>query len=726
MSERNPSGEPDDLDAIFTMMVSGLQEERRDPQVTALFDSAVMVEVELNKLDEPSDDMILDTLAALNDDLDQCGVLKAAAEVSGRLRPLVAEAVDDDDILALLSPTLSDLGPLLRDARGPYFQVSARNLICGAYDIKSAPITGFDGTQKTQHELVLNFNHGPDEDVTSGELYAYLDDIDLLIPEEPSALKVYDLINDKYPQIAEQLERLPANSKKDRKIIQALADFQLEIDWSHYPRHEEDERQQVLEYIEAYITNRVQLDNNLYAFSVHSALSAVDEQNQEFVIDLDEEADITATVEQIRLMPVRTETGTESYAIKIEVLASASERHSGSHTLYIPAAHISGFRNLRNKNLFKGKPKPAVTEKTYIEDTILPLSHGTDVDTATAVAATPPVEVREVSIEELNKGNDVERNLEQIHNLYKKLFEQCDVITANMFATYEEASEAREELDEVFTDFFAVLPENRVVVEAAGPGIYRLDATWDTDNIIVDSEAGTTTVRFDNTTPITGDPLAIKKGIYTGRCISAIAQGEDDGKYAVRAFMVFYEPKDEEPIRFGVPDMNIALFTMSPSREFFIDVNSKGTSVTIPEYDRIQSCRQAIGRLADQFPDLAGLPAQLSTLQDTFINADRSSFRPFENIDLLNEIGLRVGGDEEATAKTVDVLHDIFADHGVHVNGAMYDAEGKLQHEGYAGGIVKFVISTVNTIPVSEPMLVVEDEGDIHYVPLSTITSMRY
>jgi hypothetical protein len=96
------------------------------------------------------------------------------------------------------------------------------------------------------------------------------------------------------------------------------------------------------------------------------------------------------------------------------------------------------------------------------------------------------------------------------------------------------------------------------------------------------------------------------------------------------------------------------------------------------------------------------------------------------DINLINSIGLTVGGDEEASKRVVTALSEIIADHQVVVAGPMYTEDGTHVEFQELQGVVVDVNDSVDTIASGEPMLkLLSAERGVHYVPLSTIESMR-
>lgn len=716
----------DDLKALFDELTGPLAEQSRDRLMTDIVNSASWVELQLNDGPEVSDDTFTESLAVLNGDLEGNGVLGEQLIVTGKLRPVLADSIaaEGGTIMDIeLPPSISKYGELKRDDEGPYLEVADCELTCGQFAVLAKRGVHFSDASREYQGIILKLGLQPDEESQTLPFYSYLDDIARIEPKEPSFLKIYEMFDNDYPEIAEQLNELPADIRNDQHIVGALASFCLEIDWAKYPRHDEDERQALLEHIETYITNRVNFDTETYELWVYDYLYGVNKDNEQTVIEQPEEKRLAVVVNHVRLEEVETEGKVQRFAVMIEVQASARGHGNGRYRLYIPAANISGIRNLRN-NSFRPKGLEITSEEEMFVDDI-PVEGAAAIKQAIEQAA----------------GTEAPRSKEQdlieLDMLYKEMLARISVYTARRYSTIKEAREANIAISRILNAFRAAYPAHGVAIEASGPGVIAVNAHWDTDtDFTLDKETGIATIKLHNANTQVGDDLALQRGVFTNNFKGVIDYDVDADDYVVRPFLLCtttgIRPKD--PFILGAKQEGLPLLALQPNHQFAVELNNELVSIDVPELQQIQRAREKIERLRHELPDLPELPGQLSELLQRFVEVDRVKAELFEGIDLITSIGMSVANKERETDLAVAVLEDIFTNRLLEVRGAMYDNAGNVTVSGVVHSKVRYVVPGMPHLQVYEPMLVFEGDKDEDnpginqraYVPLSTLQRMIY
>lgn len=721
-------GKFDDFDAI----IHGFRRELEDPVVVRLFDKIRKAERALNQEGGEAVQVVrsAELLSELNEFMDEAGLLYEEMLVSGRVRPTLLEEFDEDELPDdIFPPELKDLGPILTDDHGSYIPVSQATLRSGALGTDSVLVDTIDGVEKWESRIVFNLNADLDDDDSGCWTYAYLEDLDLLKPVEPSDLKVRQEINEMYPEIAAQLRELPHNCGDDAAIIDALSNFRLVVDWSKYPRIDTEGRLQLLDYIERYITDRVVFDTTAYTMTVRDILIAVDPQGNRSVQELPEPITLSGKIGHARLLheSAADDGSLSHYRMMVELLAPSAARGGGNHLLYIPAAAVSDVHNTRNSFTFQ-QPMEEFDDPADNDELLPPPIFELVGDEGDDDGPEFTVEVIKNGDTDMERVSENERELAALDARIKELFAAATEITAQLYPSHELAIAARDRLNKLVHDFTTLYPDDRpIVLDVAGPGVHYLQLDRDPNIIEGTDEDRTIQLNFRNYELHSGDPLMEKQGIYQRKAHTYVLPVVDTDNFAVITFLMFGDTTPEAPIGFGPSELGIAMYTLSPSRQFFANLNGKEVSITIPEYERLKRGRDAIKQVGKLYPDLEGLPEQLTKLYDIFVAADPNTYTELADVSLVNAIGDAVGGDEEASRLVVDVLADVFIGRPVQVVGDMYDDDGRKVHGQHLRSMVSNVVATNANIEVLEPMLVIEAaEGKHWYVPLSSIQRVSY
>lgn len=693
--------------SLFEAIIQGLRDEKRDPIFDDVMTQVVQAEIALNRaggtIDHATRQSVLETL---NTALENAQLLGRPVRVTGRLR--IAEGIidDDDDREEMVAVALGDMGTEQRDESGAYFAVYDEMYLCGSFELESKDTTDYTGNPMQHHRVILNLTPESEGDDASGWLVAYPDDLSEFAPDEPSHLKVEHELAEKYPELREQLDELPSDCGKDKKILRALHKFALEIDWSQYPHLPQQDRLQLLDFCERYITKRINLDTTQYRFLLKGMIVGVD-GNERFIEEIEKPRELNARIGHVRLLETAAADDSESrvYLPMLETFAPSEERGTGDEIVYIPVLSIVGFENTRNKRLF--------SRETTIYS---PLDQAVEVPENTASEVEPLVF-------ETKQPANRQEELTQLEANFTKLLEVIDEVKNRAFSSLEEAREVRDGLDEVIRKFYETMPKERILFEADGPGVLYMPLEM---SVGVDDEEDEMTIELSNLVLAEGDIFSPQRGYFTGRTQTGIGPIEgNESLFGIDVQMLFAAeysggslPVYHEEIP-GVP-----VYMLTPSKLFVVKPNLD-THIVIPELERLRKCNTAIGRVATQLPDLIFLPVYLDELRQE-IESETSEFIDAD-VERLNEIGIMVGGDERGSDLVGDALAEIIGQRGVAIVGPAYDDTGKLILSGETHGQIEGIVTTQPTINVEEPMLaVVQPDGAKRFVPLSTIERFQF
>lgn len=725
-----------DFNAEFKKMMGGLEEEQHDPVATALLGSAIASEAKLAKTlreagevpDELQDKIIRD----LNDRSDKAKILDNNVIVTGKVRSQIDFSSLGEEFLPAC---VKDLGKLLHDERGPYYDVLQHTFTCDIFDIDTVQINPDDPDSDAYELRVMMYLNSAMDDADPGDdgvLYVYPSELEAFVPEEPSSLKIKQEITKRYPKIARQLDTLPVDCGNDKAIVAALRDLQVEIDWRDYPRHSEDERERLVDNIERYVTDRLKFDTAQYGLEVRGNKADIDNQDAPST----ENTRISGYIGGVKLLREHEGEGETPadeditrYRFMLGVLVLSGERGSYEHSFQtIPVDFIKDIVNTRDGGQFN-----------------VPIGTSAHTPSEASPVATEPEEATEVHEAEdanttelaaVKTGEHIaisgrEQELAALDKLLSELFTSVSLITNKLYDTEDEAIKASHEISNIIQTFNELYPTDKPpVIEAAGPGVYSLNVELDRENSMLEpgGEDGAVMLRFTGVELKKSDILTVKRGTYLLHALArAGASTIEEGKYGVAASLLFSDSESMQPIRFGSLDRDsLSLFSLLPAGVLMASVDIDETKLPIPEYDQLRACRIAIAKISDKCPDLIELPGQLSELKNKIDNSDPAKYMDFEDLGLIHAIGNSVGGDEEASQHTVDALMQILGNRSIKVIAEMYDGDGNPVGSQYIEGRVEEVISTHTKIPTAEPMLALRAAGEMWYVPLTTITRFRY
>lgn len=716
----------DELKVLFDTLTQPLAEQSRDRLMRDIVNSAIWVDAQLNDGPGVDNDVFIESLAALNEDLDACGVLHEKVVVTGKLRPVLDESIaaDGGTIIDIeLPPSITKFGELKRDEEGPYLEIQYCTLTCGQFDVLPKRSVHFSDPSRKYQGVILKLGLQPDDDDALLPFYAYLDDMVEIEPKEPSLQKIYENIDDNYPAIAEQLYKLPCDIRDWQKIIQKMTAFNLEINWADYPKHEEEERQTLLEQIELYITNRINFDTDAYEVSIRDYMYGVNKDNEQTIVEDSLEECRVIKISHVRLEELEAEGPVQRFALMVESSASARGHSNGAHRLYIPAANISSIRNLRNNSF-----RPKGLDTSYDDESFV-----AEVPVEGATAIKQAIE----SVGEPEPLRSKEQDLIDLEAMYSLLMSEVSPYTTRVYQTVEEAREARDQAVAIVSAFRDAYPLTGVAIEASGPGVAVVNTSWGKNDLVHDDENDTFSVTLRNIATQHNNPLTIENGLFNGEIRTMIAYDEDEDGYVVRTYVMCKSVTNlmVEPLTFGLETEQVPLFKLVPERTMAFEVNNQRVSISIPEYTRIRRARSAIARIKrEQLPEFDDLAGELEKLLGYMIENSRKEFSEFPDAGLLVRIGEHAAEDTAKTELAVAALEDMFIDRIVQVVGELYDQTGEIVPGGTVYGKVFYVVSEAPNMRTNEPMLVFmgnpndsADDSTPHiYAPLSKIKSMVY
>lgn len=727
-----------DFSEEFNAIIGEFRDEQNDPIVTQIFTGVAQAEAALNQSREVAHSTVNDMLAQLNYESEQAELLGNEVVVSGIVRP--ADYIAGGDAARteeIIKAQFSDFGPLLSDDKGLYFTVEQQTFVCGNFDVESY---SDDDDEPLEHKIVLNLNATDDEDPSEGWLYAYPSELTVFAPVEASTLKVERDIQQKYPEIAAQLDTLPLESDDDQEILQALRDFRLTINWADYAHLDEGSQDDLLDMVETYITSRVALDTALYALRVRGTIVGFDVTGYEIERDIAEARQITGYAQALRLRQSNSSETTTEYAPALELYAPARTRHAGVTMLQVPAASIESMQTLRNDDLFDDEmgqyEQPATSQE--IEPATTFVDDDGDYDNYEDEMTEYTVSV------EHNDGrerSERDRQLEALDVRLTELFTKVYPFINAMYDTREQAQEQAPKLEKILRDFMELYPNDpTLVLRAEGEGVQYSNAKLDlgTEAIQLD-ENGSISLKFDAIGAKQGDIFESREGmlskeVHIGVLTAEIkssngetyAEDERPIKYLLRAYLVLRDAQQPQTIALDNHMTGTPLHSIVQFKRFVVDIDHRISDITIPAYERSKRVDAAITRVAKEVPEHNFLAWQLHDLYLDTQDANLNGYADLSDPELLNKIGETVSGKEVEAQLTVDALGEILNGMKVELRGVMYTADGTRYDENMIRGKVMAVVSTIPEVPTEEPMLVIELQDNTWYVPITQLERFRY
>lgn len=753
MSER------DNFDKQFDEMMGVYEDQLRDPTVTAVLASVAEAEAALKQArGKATSEQIDEVMFMLNSESEKAELVGHMVVVSGKLRAteLIDDDVSDEDdddereekqrILLELADELDGIGGVKYDERGSYFEVSRRQIFCGTFDLNKVKASPEDPeSEETEDKVIVYFAPTEESDVSIGWAYAYPSDLEVFLPEMPSALKINKEITEQYPAIAMQLDTLPADCRDPETMVKALQGLVLEINWDDYPRLDTEDRKELIEYIEQYMTNRVNFDTTLHLLSLHDYFMAMDVNGNRAYVPLSGNEIRNGLIGHIRLLPLLSSEddtsegkNTTHYHMSIELFSPVSEHGGGNNLLQVPVSSIDAIGNTRNPllqiaqtfaeyaNPFSDLPPVPVEEAGWSGFSEADEENEEDAERDEAEVVPQQHSSERPSVDER------EKELIAIERRIKEIFSSISNIVNTVYDTLEAARTAYEKAGNLAAQFSQAYKDGGFpLIEANGTGVLSLRPKIDFENSRLEpDEEGAVTIRLTDVTVQESDVVTERRGYFNNKAELMVGTHDElEGKFAVEATLEFTDADANKmpPIAFGGPVLDTTFYKYTPSANFVVRIDDHNTVLTIAELERLRRCRETIATISEKFPDLQYLPWQLTELHELVDSADPNSFEVLNDMDLIHTIGESVGGDEKAAEYTADALKHILHEHLIEVTGEMYDSNGAPVESRVVRGFVKNVTTAYVNVPTEEPMLVMSDKHHSTWlVPIASLESFSY
>lgn len=713
--------------------------ESRDVAATRIFEDVFNTSVRLNFGPPLTGDQRKDAIRKLNESFDAAGFYEKIAIISGKLRPI--ESIDDEDdedrretehqsndtIVADAQTTDTDQGELKTDERGNFHIVVGGEFECGKLYLEKIQSAHSDRDIYDIRLRLFTPGSGEDDDENDEGYFISVDEILAFTPEEASDEHVEHILKTVYPQVFEQIQTLPHESEDDTAVINALHDFALMIDLSEYPRISDGEINTLVDYIDRYITARVELDDCHFKFKVRGEIYSEDIQGK--IVDklFDTPRTFTGTIHKIHIHQVESEANQSSqkrlYHLLMECFVSSHERGGGYNRVFVPFASLIRAKNIRNNPLFDDVLQEIDSPLDDID--IMPVEANSYEGILTNVD--PAV------FEHDDRGAYYEpavntRELIANHEAVKTFFDQAHKITSASYKSLEAAASAQNKLISLVTEFeewYATREPFAMTIK--GIGLFAMDPRLNQTKT-QSSEEGALHIVYDGAILQPSDLFTQKTGYYGMGSLPSM-YAADDGTYKVRALLFMNDVEQIEPAVVYYEGTTTPIMTAMPEHRFIIHLDDYEVDVSLGDYERNQRCKKAIEAVKHSFPDYESLPTQLTALHEMLENSTDDGYIDLDNIALLHTIGETVGGDSEANEMTSEALTEILIQKQIYLSGALYNQAGVPHEKRAIAGIVKGVVSTTEQVLDQEPLIIIADPTDnriLWYAPLTTIEKLMY
>lgn len=725
MSHEN-FGNPSEIDARFREMMR--QEwhnneprlwDRIDKGVRSLLERAKELETEFNARGNIEAEDLQIKLSELNNEWRSLDYLDEPCGITGRLR--LVEDIDDNDIMAII---LAEVGlqPKAIDAYGEYYP---------AYGYQTQVI-GFCADEIDQgapgKKIKVNLEVALDDDAADeGSFMVYIEDLEYISVPEPTHAGAEAILWEQFPDLMQHIcDALPDDCGNDMQIIRALDDFAVTFG---IDAHDTDlTREQMLNYIELYITDRLQFDDSMeYTISVDGTIYGLD--NKREVVPRTHRGDMPCRIGHVRL---QEQAGTDpqakikTYQPILEIFVPLGGRGSPWTMLRVP---IESIRNLCNNrpsfdaSLFDGETAVYHPDQLNPELELAMLPNRPDADSTTVEVERPQLCSQEILV--------------TINEQFTLLRARALAITAQRFDTKAEALKARDEIDELISEFHSNYPFDRhLVLALSGEGVMfcrpELTIHGDTDQHVIDIKIEQARMQY-------GDITTHERGRYMGATTS-IAE-DKDGKHLAYASLIFNALHEPDGVQVQDPTNSFSLFQMTTSRLVMVDLSNPDLEISSVDLQKIEARQRVLAAIERASLDAARkqfLGEHIAAIAEEFDAVDPAVIKDFGAITSLNELAIAVAGDSVQSEIVADALSVVIGTgYSVIISGPSIDADNLIRELDQEGARIIGVISAHPRLRAPEPIFLAEvrtkpDENgitsldDVRLIPLSTIRAIQH
>ncbi|MBC7764512.1 hypothetical protein H7Y29_02250 [Microbacteriaceae bacterium] len=703
----------------FDALISGLREEMRDPVVTELLHHANEIEKDLNNsVGNVSPSELSHAAFVINSFLKGSGLYNADIALSGKVR-ISREDVQnyDDDERAFFT---NAYGELLDDEDGPYFNTTHKTFECDEFDFVSVAESSAFGVDKQTHRLYLKIRSTIEEEYEPN-MYVYLNEVDDFSPVEASVAKMIKEIRENYPEIAEQIECLPAGYEDDTQIFDVLSDFVISIDWNyHSSLTTDDEKAELISYIENYIACHVQFDTCEYELGFDGTYYKKTFEGENLVQHADATRVKRGKIMGIALLHDDENEGASSYTPNVILWSSVARRWGGNEYLMIPFYSIDSVYNLRN-TIYETENDGAVYPVDEIDYDSTEWS-GEGAEEHKEGTGADEKEVSYDSREGERLIDQQEARLVESESRLMQLYTISQQISKEAFVDDKDRMSVQKEHSEYLLTFLKAYMSDPFTIELSGPGIITLGTRLNTDR---NNEESKTVITLTDGDIVDADIFTVKKGFLER--ISLSASVNDDKSESIITLLNFIDGDAEQPITVGHESFKgFSFVEVMTTKRFAVVADNEQVSFTIPELEAIRSVKRQIDQIESKYGDIHGLADALKQLHEFMASAVSTGYIDFPDVSLINAIGKMAGANNELIDKVSTVVLDILTGAPLNIVGRVYDENGDSIEEGELNGKVIDVVPEISYIPEHEPMIKLDDINlGVHYIPLSKIKGMR-
>lgn len=723
---------------VFAEMTGLLREEMTDPFTRELLDDLRSARTWMRDSRGMEAQYVEEAVASLNAQSNMRALVGEGVVITGKLRPNVSSWDDEAENFFREYAERCELGPLLFDAKGPYFDVLDRTCICGELDLSSADLTD---RESLSLEINLALSPGEDDDLTHTNIVVDIDDIETLNPTDPSVEMIALRLERDFPKIFAKLQTLPTDSTDEAEVLKVLERFILDIDAADYPHESKEDMQKLPFYIDEYITDRLKFDGGEYGFIVQGliiSLRRTAEGTDTMVREISEPLAITGKIGHIRLANVGAPDLPETamrYILKFTMMSRV--RGGGNQYIEVPANSVNSIKNLSNDLLF---PEALSFDEDQSDEGIIglneveqpPESAADSSDDLEPATPTPESAESEQDYETITPDGYIEMRIQFLEETLQKIHEfmvSADEVCALRFDTPDEARAKMPDIQRYAIDKLGFLINESIVFAVEGGDLRTMPIT---SNVTV--EDGRISLDARTSGVEKGDDLFASpehgkmRGIEIG--LKEYDNGDLAPEYGIVIYMTFAD--DEKVGVHELADTPNNVYYEVKTTQFFKAELSTESRISIPVLSRLHEISESIDKLANDYDDASGyadVPGRLSEM--TFINDQRRLMPNAVDVDLsdFHELFERVADNPDLQQRVSKIVSEILSGSAVEAYGDLYSDDGVLHSDRGVDGIVVDLYHPHSGPAAGERVLLVrirndDDEEEIVRLPFDSIKRM--
>ncbi len=741
MTGETPAAHHDDTNRMFDALMSGNWErepnlqEMIDAGIRRLFNEAKLLEEALNRAGEVKESDIQAALLELNGDWDMLGYDGQTLYITGRLRP-TPHAVEEEIAGLAEEDAFVGLGKGMRDVRGDYYPAVHMALLVRGFGVETISLGENKKTYRTTVQL------GLDEDYSDDTTWftAYPEELEYVEAPYPSREGAAEFIQQHFPELFEQIDRLPDDCQDPELMRQALDDFEATIDLSKTDSTLGSE--EILGIIETYITDRLSFDSAAYTLGIRGLIYGRKLNYEKIPADYQGELAQTL-IGSVRLFPIVStpdDATLVTYRPALEAWYLVPGSGQGRTAIYVPIDSLTKICELRPlASQFPFSPEDlAIVSNEEQEHEFAVVTLG-----GAALSLDDFERRQEPPVDESHDLDTLSRTeyLEQFRHELRVLHEAVRPYISTSGVFYDTEAEAIAVVDEIglrIREFLTRWTNDAALteVEVSGDGILMPDTVisrkTDEDNEAV-------VMSFSGMDMKSGDILTQRRGVLLSAHIDRNGYSDDkvQNKYVVRAILEFHDSTTFTPdmVIFD-PYYGRPVVSTRTVKRFYVDLGGT-VAYAIPELDKDANRREQLEKIAALpiSPTLRdSILQRLSHLTTALENEVSGGYIEYNQVERLRDVAQSAGEDEE-TAHAVAIAPQSVLGLGrsLQVSGPMYNPEGELVPEATLMAQLEGVIAAHPYINGTEVAFVVaipaNEDGETeqrYIVPVSTIESLAY